>query len=77
MFSAQAEFLRHSLEKVAVSITYILFVNSEFICLYQDGDISSLNGKILKSIYQFTHTHKFIYNILLYQINLQGYCNAK
>ena len=53
---AQAKSLLHSLEKAARGIG--LYVNSdktEFMCFKQDGDISTLDGKPLKLVDQFTY----------------------
>ena len=52
----QAESLLHSLEQVARGIS--LFMNSdktEFICFKQNRAISTLNGKLLKLVDQFTY----------------------
>ena len=53
---AQAESLLHSLEKAAKNVG--LYVNSdktEFICFKKKGGMSTLNGKPLKPVEQFTY----------------------
>ena len=49
----QAETLLHSLERAAASIG--LYVNAEYMCYNQTGDISTLEGTPLKLVDKFTY----------------------
>ena len=52
----QAESLLHNLEKEAKIIgLYVNCDKTEFICFKRKGDISTLNGKPLKPVEQFTY----------------------
>ena len=54
--SAQAESLLHSLERTACDIgLYVNANKTEYMCLNQRGDISTLNGSSLKLVDKFTY----------------------
>ena len=53
---AQAEYWHHKLKQAAEGIGfYVNTDKTEFMCLKQDGDISTLNGKPLKLFDYFTY----------------------
>ena len=53
---AQAETLRHSLERAAASIgLYVNAHKTEYMCFNQTGDISTQNGRSLKLVDNFTN----------------------
>ena len=53
---AQAETLLHSLERAAVGIgLHVIARKTEYMCLKQTGDISTLNGSTLKLVDKFTY----------------------
>ena len=53
---AQAESLLHKLEQAPGGIgLYVNADKTEFMCFYQRGDISALNGRSLKLVDKFTY----------------------
>ena len=55
---AQAESLLHSLKQAVVGIS--LYMNANKMCFKQEGTISTLNGKSLKLVDQFTYPSRNI-----------------